>query len=339
MSIRKLGFPLNNDSASVQRLSRRMLRAVALFILFVLLILRAPTARADTATTTIGVGSTPYAVAVNSVTNKIYVANILSANVTVIDGATNATQTVSVGTIPRAVAVNPVTNKIYVANSSSANVTVIDGATNATSTVSAGASSWGVAVNPVTNKIFITNYGSANVTVIDEQRTQAIPIFVGITPLANNLVMTSTPTFTFVPKNYSSPFAPPVQIVYYQVDTWQNAWSAASSTDGTTWTGTTGALGTGVHVVYAWAGDGAEATSINAAKRAPRSSSSPIIGQIAAYVFEVVPSASVSLSPSPLNFGNQAINTTSSPQAVTLTNTGAASLTINHIATTADFSQ
>ena len=62
-------------------------------------------------------GSGPSAVAVNPVTNKTYVANLSSANVTVIDGATNATTTVAAGSNPWGVAVNPVTNKVYVANS------------------------------------------------------------------------------------------------------------------------------------------------------------------------------------------------------------------------------
>ena len=49
---------------------------------------------ATNATTTVTAGSaTPWAVAVNPVTNKIYVANYGSNNVTVIDGATNATTT------------------------------------------------------------------------------------------------------------------------------------------------------------------------------------------------------------------------------------------------------
>ena len=65
--------------------------------------------------------------AVNSNTNQIYVANLNSGNVTVIDGATNNTLPVAVGTNPIAVAVNPNTNQIYVANSNSNNVTVIDG--------------------------------------------------------------------------------------------------------------------------------------------------------------------------------------------------------------------
>jgi len=64
-------------------------------------------------------------VAVNPVTNKVYVANWTSNNVTVIDGATNVTTTVAAGMQPHAVAVNPVTNKVYIANNGSANVTVM----------------------------------------------------------------------------------------------------------------------------------------------------------------------------------------------------------------------
>ena len=78
--------------------------------------------------------------AVNPVTNKIYVANHGSNNVTVIDGATQRHHHGHRpgAANPNAVAVNPVTNKIYVANYGSDNVTVIDGATNATATVTVG---------------------------------------------------------------------------------------------------------------------------------------------------------------------------------------------------------
>ncbi|MBU1355695.1 MAG: T9SS type A sorting domain-containing protein, partial [Candidatus Edwardsbacteria bacterium] len=118
-------------------------------------------------TTTVAAGNAPNAVAVNPVTNKIYVANRSSNNVTVIDGATNGTTTVAAGNAPNAVAVNPVTNKIYVANRSSNNVTVIDGVTNDTIIVAAGTAPYAVSCNPVTNKIFVPNVYSANVTVID----------------------------------------------------------------------------------------------------------------------------------------------------------------------------
>ncbi len=62
---------------------------------------------------TIPVGTGPFGTAVNPATNKIYVANLSSNNVTVIDGTTLATTTISVGTSPYFAAVNPVTNHIY----------------------------------------------------------------------------------------------------------------------------------------------------------------------------------------------------------------------------------
>ena len=88
-------------------------------------------------TTTVTVGYGPQGIAINSVTNKIYVANTNGNNVTVIDGATLSTATVAVGSLPGAVAVNPVTNKIYVLNDDGT-MTVIDGATRSTSTVVVG---------------------------------------------------------------------------------------------------------------------------------------------------------------------------------------------------------
>lgn len=129
-------------------------------------------------------------VAVNPVTNKIYVAN--GAGYTyVIDGATNSITTVidpnASSLFPAAIAVNPVTNKIYVVNNSipvpfstnPGNVTVIDGATNSTTTLTDPNAiiPQFVAVNPVTNKIYVANAGNlgenppglnhGNITVID----------------------------------------------------------------------------------------------------------------------------------------------------------------------------
>jgi YVTN family beta-propeller protein len=80
---------------------------------------------ATNAKTTVAAGAEPFAVAVNPVSNKVYVANKGSDNVTLIDGATNATTLVTAGTGPCAVTVNPVTSKTYVVNKGSNNVTVI----------------------------------------------------------------------------------------------------------------------------------------------------------------------------------------------------------------------
>ena len=181
---------------------------------------------ATNATITVATGANPIAVAVNPVTNKVYVANNGSANVTVIDGATNATTTVAAGTDPYAVAVNPVTNKVYVANYGSASVTVIDGATNATTTVAAGTNPQAVAVNPVTNKAYVANNGSDNVTVIDEQSPRDIPLRVAIAPLAGNATTSPTPSFALTASTSFTPNAPAVQGVRFQVDTWQGPWQA-----------------------------------------------------------------------------------------------------------------
>jgi len=62
---------------------------------------------------------------VNPVTNKIYVVNHDSYNVTVIDGVTNNTALVAAGMRPVAVRVNPVSDKIYVTNWRGDNVTVM----------------------------------------------------------------------------------------------------------------------------------------------------------------------------------------------------------------------
>jgi YVTN family beta-propeller protein len=137
-------------------------------------------------------------VAVNPVTNKIYVANITGNSVTVIDGATNTTATVATGIYPIRLAVNPVTNKIYVANYNDSSVTVIDGATNTTATVAAGSNPIRVAVNPVTNKIYIANYSSSSVTVIDGATNAATtvatgsnPIEVAVNPVTNKIYVTN----------------------------------------------------------------------------------------------------------------------------------------------------
>jgi YVTN family beta-propeller protein len=146
---------------------------------FVLVFTAAGTlARAQTVTATVTAGTSPIAVALNTVTNKVYIADdTANGAVTVIDGATNSTEFVAVGANPDAIAVDEKTNKIYVANNdATGTVTVIDGATNAITTVDVGVSPSVIAVDSVTNKIYVStnaaitsNFGTENgaVAVID----------------------------------------------------------------------------------------------------------------------------------------------------------------------------
>jgi YVTN family beta-propeller protein len=201
------------------------------------------------------------------------VTNNGSANVTVIDGATNSTTTLAAAGTPYAVAVNPVTNKIYVAGN---NVTVIDGATNSTATVTVGSQPFALAVNEITNRIYVANGSSSNVSVITEQQVQPNPLTTAITPLAGNTTTSAAQMFPFAAANIASL---PVTNLYFAFDTFEGAWRRGNPVTPGNFTGAASGLSVGSHIVYAFATDGEEATSIMPA-------SNPVIGGIAAYVFD-----------------------------------------------------
>src|SRR5438132_14037951 len=86
-------------------------------------------------TVTIAVGSNPNGVAVNPLTNRIYVANSDDNTVSVIDGSTNTViATILVGSHPVGVGVNPLTDRVFVADNGlgigPGTVSVIDATTN-----------------------------------------------------------------------------------------------------------------------------------------------------------------------------------------------------------------
>ena len=143
-----------------------------------------PLLSGQTLLTNVTVGSYPVAIAVNASSNKIYVVNQRSNNVTAIDGASNLTSTVPVGNYPAALAINPVTNKIYIANENDGSVTVIDGATNHVTTIGAGTGPAAIAVNPVTNRIYVANFASNTVSVINGVTLATTSLNVGLRPSA-----------------------------------------------------------------------------------------------------------------------------------------------------------
>ena len=156
---------------------------------------------AETVIATIPVDTDPYDIAVNSITNKIYVTDSYSKFISVIDGATNTVT----GTIPAelfhdsTIAVNPTTNTIYVANEHT--VSVIDGATNTvTGTIPVDQShAPHITVNPTTNTIYVTNT-QGTVSVIDGATntvTSTIPIGdnvrdVAVNPTTNTIYVVDT---------------------------------------------------------------------------------------------------------------------------------------------------
>lgn len=148
-----------------------------------LAVISAP-ASSQTLVNTITVGTYPVALAINASTNKIYVANQNSNDLTIIDGATLTKTRVTTGAAPGAVAVNSATNKIYISNANSNTITVLDGATNRTTTVATGSYPIAVAANSATNKIYVANSYSNTLTVIDGATNHTSSVNVGSHPTA-----------------------------------------------------------------------------------------------------------------------------------------------------------
>jgi YVTN family beta-propeller protein len=119
---------------------------------------------ADNYTSSVNVGRLPVVLAVNPVTNLIYVPDSEN-DMTIINGATNGTSTITINT-PKDVAVDEVTNKIYgtgVTTTGEAFVTMVDGATTAKTRITIGGSAVALAINRLTNRIYISSGGSPGI--------------------------------------------------------------------------------------------------------------------------------------------------------------------------------
>jgi YVTN family beta-propeller protein len=240
-----------------------MLRALKL-ILGVFLI---PSALyADWETANVDVGNEPNAVCVNPSTNKIYVSNYESDNVTVIDGKDNSTTTVSAGESPEAICLNSNTNKIYVANSGFDSITVIDGISNSTTTIAAGEEPYAISVNPSTNRIYVANQNSNDVTVIDEVIEYASPPRSYITRFSDDETTARVPLFTGYATNWRSPTNCNIMKILYQLETTQGEWREATITSGggtylVNWeAAATNLLTIGFHSLYVFALDSTAGT-------------------------------------------------------------------------------
>jgi uncharacterized protein len=123
---------------------------------------------ADGSVKTVKMGTEPEAIAINPITNKIYVGNSGDGTVSVIDGTTDlVTATVPVGDLPYVLAVNLLSDKIYVSKTFSNTTTVIDGKTNQTSILKAGVQADAIASSTAMNRIYMTSYEGGKVTVVD----------------------------------------------------------------------------------------------------------------------------------------------------------------------------
>jgi len=118
--------------------------------------------------------------------DMLYVANMHSSTVSVIDTNTNqVVTTIPVGNLPRDVVINPSGTRAYVANSVSGTVSVIDTNTNhVMATVPIGKYLSSIAVSPNGKLVYVTdsNYsssGSGSISVIDTSSNTVVATITG----------------------------------------------------------------------------------------------------------------------------------------------------------------
>ena len=129
----------------------------------------------------------PDGIAVNTQTNRVYVNNVITGTLVVVDGRTN-TVLATVQQLPGQFwsAVDEATNRVYSTNFAESTLSVLDGRTNTilgtikigggfspqgcftdqSTCTSFGASSSSLAFSPLTGKIYVPNFGINTVTVL-----------------------------------------------------------------------------------------------------------------------------------------------------------------------------
>lgn len=150
-------------------------------------------------------------VAINPHTDRMYIVNSNTSDVTVLDTRTGAMiARIPVGYGPREAAINLITNRIYVTMREDAKVTVIDGNTNTvvgSVPVGQDGTQWiipfGVTVNPQTNLVYTANKAEDSVSIISgETNTLIGTVAVGDEPW--DVVYDSLTNQLYVPNRLSN---------------------------------------------------------------------------------------------------------------------------------------
>jgi YVTN family beta-propeller protein len=136
----------------------------------------------------ISVGTTPRGIVFDSANGNLYVSNLSSGTVSVINGTTNTIigSQIHVGATPFGIAFDSANGNLYVTKQGSNTVSVINGTTNTIigSPISVGNNPLGIAFDSANGNLYVTNSGSNDVYVINGTTNTIIgsPISVGTSP-------------------------------------------------------------------------------------------------------------------------------------------------------------
>jgi YVTN family beta-propeller protein len=176
-------------------------------------------ASAQTVGARIPVGTAPTQIAINPVTNKIYVTNSGDDTVSVINAGTGATTTVGVNDNPRWLGINVETNRIYVSHLTAANTAIIDGETDTNiGTLLNGGGGW-TAVNPLKNSTYQIRFGTADeVNIIEGDLIKLTfasrsfePVAIAVNPVNNRVYLANRITGDISANDVTTPvYYPPL---------------------------------------------------------------------------------------------------------------------------------
>jgi len=143
-------------------------------------------ATTDSVIATVTVGSDPDDIAVDPLTNRVYIPNTGSNSVTVIDGTTNSDaviDTINVGLSPQSVNLSQIANKLYVVNEFGGTLSIIDlGSNSVVATVPIGTEPNNLDIDEVANRIYIESILDGSITVIDGTTDQVIRVLIAGPP-------------------------------------------------------------------------------------------------------------------------------------------------------------
>src|SRR5579885_247661 len=152
----------------------------------------------------IAVGGDPQKIAVNPVTDRVYVSNFGTYNIPVIYGNTDTiVAQINENTGTSGIAVNPETNRVYASVNKA--ISVIDGSTNQIiANITVGDFPQDIAVNPSTNLIYTANQNLNSISVINGSTNKIvasipidrIPQALAIDPTTNRIYAVSSATNT-----------------------------------------------------------------------------------------------------------------------------------------------
>ena len=148
-----------------------------------------------------GSGFAPSQVVVNPTTNLVYISNLISDSITVMDCESNKVlDNIKIEKIGR-IAINPVTNRIYIVTLNG--ISVIDGKTNdiITTIPTVRLPGWPIGVNPTTNSIYVFDRGINSICVIDGKANtivktialndeDAYPVRISVNSITNRIYVT-----------------------------------------------------------------------------------------------------------------------------------------------------